>query len=125
VTTVAWEGTSFGQTHNMEFHGSDGTLYSLVDWDNIQQVRGLKAGEKTGLQELPIPDSIWQGARHDTVHNTYRDIFRQQDHMTRQFITAIAEDKPCFPDFAEGARVQTLVDAAIHSGQNHSCWVAV
>lgn len=125
VTTLAWEGTSFGQTHNMEFHGSGGTLYSLVDWDNVQQVRGIKAGEKGGLRDLPIPDSIWQGARHDTVHNTYRDVFREQNTMTREFITTIAEDKPCFPDFAEGARVQTLVDAAIQSAKNNCCWVEV
>jgi len=124
MTTLAWEGTSFGQTHHMEFHGAAGTLYSVVDWDKIQEVSGIKAGEK-GKAVLPIPDAIWEGARRDTVHNTYRDVFRQQDHMTREFITAIVEDNDVYPDFAEGARVQELLEAAVQSAQNGCCWVEV
>jgi predicted dehydrogenase len=122
VTTLAHEGTKFGQTHHMEFHGSDGTLYNYVDWDSVQQVRGVKAGGTPEL--LPVPESIWQGARRDTVHNTYKDIFREQDNMTREFITAIAEDRPAFPDFDEGARVQELIDAAVLSAKER-CWVEV
>lgn len=122
VTTVAWEGTKFGQTHHMEFHGSEGTLYNYVDWETVQEVKGCKAGETPVL--LPVPDSIWNGARHDTVHNTYRDIFREQDNMTREFITAIAEGRECSPDFSEGARVQQLVDAAVESAKTR-CWIDV
>lgn len=124
VTTLAWEGTSFGQTHHMEFHGSDGTLYNFIDWDTVQQVKGLKAGETGGAKELPVPDSVWQGARHDTVKDTYHDIFRDQDHMTREFITACAEGKQCQPDFREGARIQQLIEAAVASAKS-GCWVDV
>jgi predicted dehydrogenase len=122
VTTLAWEGTAFGQTHHMEFHGSDGTLYSLVDWDSAQEVKGVKVGGKP--EALPIPESVWQGARRDTVHNTYRDVFREQDYMTREFITAIAEDRPTYPDFAEGLRIQELIAAAVQSARTR-CWVDV
>jgi predicted dehydrogenase len=125
LSTVAWEGTKFGQTQHMELHGSGGTLYSTVDWDTLQEVRGIKAGQRGGAQSLPVPDALWGDARRDTVHNTYRDIFRQQNHMAREFITAIAEDKPVYPDFAEGARVQQLIDAAVSSAKAGGCWVTV
>ncbi len=125
VSTVDWEGTKFGQTQHMDFHGSDGTLYSTVDWDTLQVVRGVKAGQTGGPRDLPIPDSNWNGARRDTVHNTYRDVFRQQDNMARAFITAIAENKPVYPDFNEGARVQQLIDACLASAHSSSCWVNV
>ncbi len=125
LSTVAWEGTKFGQTQQMEFHGSDGTLYSTVDWDAVQEVRGVKAGARTGAKPLQIPDALWGNARRDTVHNTYRDVFRRQQHMAREFITAIADDRPIYPDFVEGARVQQLIDAAVASAQNGSCRVEI
>jgi predicted dehydrogenase len=125
LSTVAWEGTKFGQTQHMEFHGSGGTLYSTVDWDTVQEVKGVSAGERTGAQPLPIPDDLWGSARRDTVHNTYRDIFRTQSHMAREFIDAIVEDTPVYPDFAEGARVQQLIDAAVASSKSGGCWVSV
>jgi predicted dehydrogenase len=109
----------------MEFHGAGGTLYSTVDWDAVQDVRGIQVGQRTGAQPLPIPDDLWENARRDTVHNTYRDVFRQHDHMAREFITAIVEDTPTYPDFAEGARVQQLIDAAVTSSQSGGCWVEV
>ena len=125
VSTVAWEGTKFGQTQHMEFHGSAGTLYTSVDWDAQQEVRGVKADQRTGLQPLPVPDALWEGARRDTVHNTYRDVFRTQNHMAREFVTAIAENKPVYPDFTEGARVQQLIDAALQSAREGCCWIDV
>jgi levoglucosan dehydrogenase len=124
MSTLCWEGTKFGQTHHLDFHGSDGTLYSEIDWDRVQEVHGVKGGE-AGQRDLPIPDDLWNGARRDTVHNTYRDVFRTQDNMAREFITAIAEDKPVYPDFNEGARVQALIDASVQSAKNGSCWVEV
>jgi predicted dehydrogenase len=125
LSTVAWEGTKFGQTHHMELHGSSGTLYSSIDWDIVQEVRGVTAGQRGGAQLLSIPDALWEGARRDTVHNTYRDVFRTQNHMAREFIAAISEDKPVYPDFAEGARVQQLIDAAVSSANSEGCWVKV
>src|SRR5207249_10965575 len=92
-------------------------------WDNLQEIRGVKADRRSAPQLLPVPYTLWEGARRDTVHNTYRDVFREHDHMAREFITAIAEDKPVYPDFAEGARVQELIDAAVASAEAGSCWV--
>ena len=51
-------------------------------------------------------------ARRDTVGNTYRDTFRENDHMARGFVTAIATGTPASPDFRDGLAVQRVVDAA-------------
>lgn len=123
ATSVCWEGTPFGQTHHMELHGSEGTIYTVNDWNTIQRVSGARAGE--GMpKELTIPDHIWGGVRRDTVHNTYRDVFRTENLMVRQFVTAIAENQPVKPDFHDGARIQQIVDAGIVSNRER-CWVDV
>ncbi len=113
-TALCYEDSPFGQTHHMEFHGSDGTLYSFTDWDKTQRVKGARVGE--GMpSELPIPEHIWGNARRDTVHNTYRDMFRSEDFMIRGFINGILNDTPLMPNFEHGARIQRLVSAAVKS----------
>ena len=123
ATTLAYEDTPFGQTHHMEFHGSEGTLYHLIDWDTVQRVSGARQGEGP-VRELTVPERIWGDVRRDTVHNTYRDIFRRQEFMTREFVTAVAEKKPLRPDFHDGALVQRLLEAAVLSDKEKR-WVAV
>lgn len=124
ATAVCYEATPFGQTHHGEFHGSGGTLYTFTDWDTIQQVKGAQAGAGP-LIELPIPDHIWDGARHDTVHNTYKDIFRTQDLMTRQFISAIAhQQSDIHPNFRDGARIQRYIEAGLRSHAEQR-WVSI
>jgi len=115
ASSVCWEGTPFGQTHHLEIHGDAGTIYATCDWDLVQEVRGLKRGETGPARVLPIPDDIWNGVRRDTVHNTYRDIFRTTDVMTRGWISAIRDEVPITPDFAEGLAVQRVLDAAVAS----------
>ncbi|MDQ7025453.1 MAG: Gfo/Idh/MocA family oxidoreductase [Anaerolineae bacterium] len=116
VTAVCYEDTHFGQTHHMEFHGSEGTLYSYTDWNTVQQVKGARVGEGVP-QDLPIPDHIWGNARRDTVHNTYKDLFRKENFMIRQFISAIVNDEETSPTLDDGARIQRLLDAAVRSHQ--------
>lgn len=116
-TALCYEDTPFGQTHHMEFHGADGTLYSFTDWDRIQQVKGARVGEGM-IRELPIPAHIWGGARRDTVHNTYRDMFRSEDFMIRDFINGILNDRDLKPNFQQGARIQRLLSAAVQSHES-------
>ena len=92
-STVAGEETPFGQIHELDFHGDGGTLHAHVDWDRAQNIRGARRGEGAP-QPLPIPEEIWQGVRRDTVHNTYRDVFRTQETMARQWVSAIAQGQP-------------------------------
>jgi len=115
VSAVCWEGTDFNQTHHFEAHGSDGTLYSVNDWSATQEVRGVRAAEPGPAALLPVPDQLWDGVRRDRVHDTYRDVFRTTESMTREWLTAASRRQPIEPDLAEGARVQRLVDAAVAS----------
>ena len=116
-SALCYEDTPFGQTHHIELHGSAGTLYNFIDWDRIQQVKGARVGEGM-IRELPIPDRIWGKARRDTAHNTYRDIFRREDYMIRGFINDIVNDAEPAPNFADGARIQRLLSAAMQSHES-------
>lgn len=124
-SAICWEGTPFGQIHELDLHGSGGTLHALNDWDTVQEVRGVRSGERGPAQPLQIPDSAWNGAPRERVHDTYRHIFRRTDAMTRRWVTAIAEGSQVEPDFATGARVQELVAAAITSASTDSSWQSV
>jgi len=125
VSSVCWEGTPFGQTHHVEVHGDEGTLYATCDWDTVQEVRGVRRNESGGAVVLPIPDDIWGGVRRDTVHNTYRDVFRTTDAMARGWITAISERRAAEPSFAEGLAVQRVIDAAVSSASQNSTAVTI
>lgn len=115
VCAVSWEGTDFNQTHHLDLHGSDGTIYALNDWSHVQEVRGLKAGERGPAGLLPIPDDIWGDARRDKVHDTYRDVFRSGRAMIGNWIDGIRDGVPVSPDLGEGARVQYLLELAQRS----------
>lgn len=121
ASTLAYEDTKFGQIHQMELHGSEGTLHSFTDWNTVQEVRGAKLGEGP-VKKLELPQSIWQGARRDTVHNTYKDVFRQQETMARAFVSAVAVNNEVTPSFKEGATIQKLLEAALTSHRERR-WV--
>ena len=125
VSAVCWEGTPFGQIHELDLHGSDGTLHALNDWDNVQEVRGVRAGERGPARPLEIPDDIWNGAPHSPVHDTYRHVFRRTEAMTRRWVSTIAQRCPVEPNFATGARIQELVAAAITSAPTAGAWQQV
>lgn len=118
VTAVCWEGTPFGQIHEFDLHGDAGTIHSTNDWDTVQEVRGVKRGDTGPAAVLELPAHLTDGIRFDTVHNTYRDVFRSSPAMTRRWIDAIVADQQLQPDFATGARIAELVDAAIASSED-------
>ena len=122
VSAVCWEGTPLGQVHQLDLHGSGGTLHAVNDWDTVQEVRGVRAGEPGPARPLEIPDELWGGAPRESVHDTYRHVFRQTEAMTRGWVTAIVEGRTIEPDFATGARVQQLVAAAIASASTDGAW---
>jgi predicted dehydrogenase len=124
VSSVCWEGGNFSQNHQLEIHGTEGTIYAHCDWDTIQDVSGMKKGDNT-RSPLPIPDDIWGDVRRDNVHDTYRDVFRTTNAMTRAWITAIEAGTQVEPSFAEGLAVQKVLDAAVESGETGGCPVAI
>jgi predicted dehydrogenase len=125
VSSVAYEPSRFGQLHAWELHGSEGTLHVVCDWDATERVEGVRiAGaeadrtvERPRIAELPIPDRLFEGLRRDTVHNTYKDTFREHDNMARGFVTAIAEGGSATPSFRDAWAVQRIVDAAGRSAR--------
>lgn len=125
VSSVAYEPSRFGQLHAWEFHGSEGTLHVTCDWDNTERVEGVRISgaeadrtvERPRIAELPIPDRLFDGLRRDTVHNTYKDTFRERDNMARGFVTAIAEGGTATPSFRDAWAVQRIVDAAGRSAR--------
>lgn len=123
VSCVAYEDTPLTQTHHMEFHGSGGTLYHVVDWDQTQRVSGAREGEGP-VKELTVPDYIWGDVRRAPVQATYQDVFRTQNVMTRQWVTAIAENTATEPDFHDGAYIQRVIDASIQSHRERR-WINV
>lgn len=125
VSAVCWEGTPFGQTHHADLHGTDGTLTSVIDWDTVQEVRGLRAEEAGPQKVLPIPDDMWPSDRRTIVGDTYRDVFRRTDVMTRHWLHCVATGQQCEPGLREGARVQSLLDAAVLSAATDSRMIAV
>lgn len=116
VTSLAYEPGPFGQRHDMELHGSAGTLHTACDWIRVQRVDGCRTGDPE-VHELPIPDRVFGNARRGAVHDTYRDVFREQDNMARGFVTAIANGEPASPDFRDGLAVQRVLDAAARSAR--------
>lgn len=123
ASAVCTEETAFGQRHEFDLHGEEGTLRSVIDWDRRQDVEGTRRGEGP-TRPLEVPEHVWGAARRDTVHNTYRDVFRVEDHMTRGWINAIAAGQPFSPSLEDGAIVQRMIDAAALSAAEGR-WVAM
>jgi len=117
VSSMCWEGDGFGQRHLSDAHGADGTLSSVSDWRQVQEVRGLKHSQPGPMARLPIPDRIWGSARRRHVHDSYRDIFRVEHRMIGEFISAIETGDPCGPGLSHGAHIQYLLGLAEASAE--------
>ena len=109
-SSVAYESSVFQQQHFMEFHGSQGTLYSHNDWDEKQETIGARDGEP--LQPLVIPDDVWGQANIRNVHESYKAVFRRDGHMVGSFIDSILNGRDVSPTFRDGLRVQEVMAAA-------------
>jgi predicted dehydrogenase len=62
-----------------------------------------------------VKELLDQGFLGRPYHLDARYLFRVEDHMTRGFISAIAEGRPASPDFADGLAVQRVIEAAARS----------
>jgi predicted dehydrogenase len=122
VSAVSTEGSPFGQKHELNLHGTDGSIEAVNDWDSVQEVRLLRSSS-AGLHEVvAFPPEMIDGLPMHHVGDTYRTVFRRTNTMTRAWATAIADGTRCTPDMADGARVQQLLDAAMISVANNSAW---
>lgn len=118
VCTVSWEGTPFGQRHFIDVHGEGGTIYAACDYDKLQEVQTIKRSFPGPAKKIDLA-KMWPEVRFDSVHNTYRDVFRKTEVMARRWIADIAASRPSTPDLAAGARVQHLIDIALKSASQN------
>ena len=115
VSSVCHEDSPFGQRHEFDLFGRDGTIHMVNDWDTVQEVRAGRSGEP--IVARPIPDDIWGDVRRTPVGATYRDVFRTTDALTRGWVGAIRAGQPIEPDFDTGAAVQRVIEACLISAR--------
>jgi predicted dehydrogenase len=118
-----------GQEQHITLHGESGTLesdYSLRGSDMARQmiktpfeIRGARQ-DAAYFETLAVPDYIWGEADRSHVFAG----FGTESVGGRLFIDAILEDRPAFPSFYDGLRVQKVIDAAIESHRK-GCWVSL
>ena len=119
-TTYEMGDNAFGMEHRIELHGEEGSLYAYNNWKNEQSIFGQHAHMRS-RQALAIPPLFFQGSRQDTVHHTYKDIFRKTDTMLRNLCRSIQENCDINgANFWDGAYVQKIIDAALESAQQEN-----
>lgn len=117
VSTVGHVGERHIQ-HRLALHGENGTLEAGIALGQLE-IRGVQEGEKS-FQTLPVPDKFWGAADRSNP-------FSLGTHLSvgdRLFIDSILNDQKIESDFASGARVQAVMEAAIES-ERHRCWTDV
>jgi predicted dehydrogenase len=107
-----------GGGHRLEFYGEDGTL--VLHNPELDYMRGFRLlhakRPQPKLEEIPVVDPIDANFPDGRIAPVSRYV--------KTFIDAIETGAPAHPGFAEGFRVQQLVDAARRSHQGGR-WVAV
>jgi predicted dehydrogenase len=98
-----------------EVNGSEGSLaYSLTSPNEL--LIGKPGGN--GLEKVTVPPEflVYPGSPRDpNVGNPVVTFRYDQDF---EFIDAILNERPCRPSFAEGLRVQIIMDAILASARN-------
>ncbi len=98
----------------VEINGSERSyVFTTGSWNTLQTG---KAGGP-GLETIEIPQEFWK------VPNSPRDPTQGDPLVTFrydqawEFIDAIRAQRPCSPDFHDGARAQQVMDAAVRSAE--------
>ena len=69
LSSLAHEPGPFGQRHELDLHGSGGTLRAVCDWRTVQRVEGCRAGEDDVPRAAdPRRDLGHRPARHGPRH---------------------------------------------------------
>ena len=116
VSSLAYEPGPFGHRHEMDLHGSAGTLRLVNDWISVQRVDGSREGE-SATHELPIPRRALRGCapRGGPRHVPGR-LPRAGQHDPRVRL-GCREGGEGLPDFSDGLAVQRLLEAASRSAR--------
>jgi predicted dehydrogenase len=104
-----------------EVNGAEGTLvYQLTKPNEVQL--GKKGG--AGLETVPVPIEFLKtpNSPRDVAQGDPVIAFRWDQDF--EFIDAILNNRPASPSFAEGARCQAVMSAALESDEKRA-WVSV
>ena len=110
---------SWRSLDSVEINGSERSFVFVTgQWNQLQT--GRVGGP--GLEPLPVPEEYWRwpGSPRDPRAGDPLVTFRYD--QTWEFVSAIREQRPCVPDFFDGARVQSVMDAAVASAVSRQ-WV--
>lgn len=107
-----------GSGHRLEFYGEDGTLMLINDGtDYMRGFRLLHARRPAAaLAPIAVEDALDAGFADGRIAPVAR--------LAARFLDAIEGRGPAAPGFAEGYRVQELMDAAQRS-HDMRCWISV
>jgi predicted dehydrogenase len=103
----------------VEINGSERSFVFITgEWNKLQMG---KAGGP-GLETITIPEEFWKwpGSPRDPREGDPLVTFRYDQAF--EFIDAIRNRRPCCPSFHEGARAQSVMDAAVRSAAERA-WV--
>jgi len=103
----------------VELNGSRASaVFFTGKWNELQMGR---AGGP-GLEVVPVPREFWTwpGSPRDPGTGDPLVAFRYDQAF--EFVDAIRNQRPCVPSFHDGARVQAVMDAAVHSAETRQ-WV--
>jgi len=105
----------------VEINGSERSfVFTTGDWNKLQT--GKVGGP--GLETIDVPREFWKtpGAPRELGSGDPLITFRYD--QTWEFVDAIRNNRPCKPDFYDGARVQGVIDAALRSAETRQ-WAAL
>ena len=105
----------------MEVNGTERSFVFITgEWNKLQTG---KAGD-AGLETITIPEEFWKmpGSPRDARQGDPLVTFRYDQAF--EFIDAIRNQRPCSPNFHDGARAQAVTDAAVKSAETRQ-WVGL
>jgi len=96
----------------VEINGSERSfVFTTSEWNRLQT--GKSGGP--GLETIEVPREFWKtpGSPRDITDGDPLITFRYDQAW--EFVDAIRNQRPCKPDFYDGARAQAVLDAALRS----------
>jgi predicted dehydrogenase len=104
-----------------EVNGSEGTLVYLLGRPNEIQI-GKRAG--SGLETIPVPEAFLKIPKSPRDPHVGDPLVAFRYDQDVEFVYAILEQRDCVPSFAEGVKVQKVMDAVIQSAEQRR-WVDI
>jgi predicted dehydrogenase len=103
----------------VEINGSERSFVFITgEWNKLQT--GKVGGP--GLETIEVPKEFWKlpGSPRNVSEGDPLVTFRYDQAW--EFVDAIRNQRPCVPDFHDGARVEAVMDAAVKSSETRQ-WV--